>query len=130
MTTFPLKTQLTPEVLEFLTSLKSYLSPANFARLMAMVKAVGIPVEYHLAQNYPNPFNPETSIEYALPFSGKVKLSVFNILGQEMKVLVDGHEEAGYHTVKWDAHDLASGVYFYRLVSGTYVGTRKCLMLK
>ena len=124
------KVEVTPEVMAFLKSLETYLSGEDFARFMALVKGVMIPAEYHLAQNYPNPFNPETSIEYALPISGKVTLSVYNILGQEVKVLVDGQKEAGYHKVQWDAHGMASGVYFYRIQAGHFIGTKKCLILK
>ena len=124
------KTQLTSDVLEVLALLQAYLAPADFARLMEMVKLIGIPTEYSLAQNYPNPFNPVTSIEYTVPRNAKVKLSVFNVLGQEVKVLVDGWKEVGYHKVQWDAHPMASGVYFYRLETEDFVSTKRCLLVK
>ena len=107
----------TPGVQHFLeSSFKPYLSDKDFARFMALVKAeVGVPTDYKLNQNYPNPFNPVTSIEYSLPEAAKVKVEVYNLLGQVIKVLVDSDQEAGYYHVQWDASDVASGVYFYKL---------------
>ncbi|MFQ6091699.1 MAG: T9SS type A sorting domain-containing protein [bacterium] len=124
------KVELSEAVLKFLESLADYMSPEDFARFMALVKGVQVPAEYRLSQNYPNPFNPETSIEYALPSKAKVRLSVYNVLGQEVKVLVDGQMEAGYHTVTLDAGQMASGVYFYRLEAGSTVMTRKMVLMK
>ena len=91
--------------------------------------------QYPLAQNYPNPFNPETDISYNLPQGCHVKLSVFNIMGQKVRTLVDEYQTAGHKTVQWDARDhigeeVASGVYFYRLQAGEYSQVRKMLMLK
>ena len=89
-----------------------------------------LPVEFGLRQNYPNPFNPSTTIRYDLPQRSRVRLTVFNTLGQEMAVLQNGEQEAGYHEVKFDGTGLASGVYFNRLQAGTYVQTRKLLLLR
>jgi len=91
--------------------------------------------QYPLAQNYPNPFNPETDISYNLPQGCHVKLSVFNIMGQKVRTLVDEYQTAGHKTVQWDGRDhigeeVASGVYFYRLQAGEYSQVRKMLMLK
>jgi subtilisin family serine protease len=91
--------------------------------------------QYPLAQNYPNPFNPETDISYDLPQGCHVKLSVFNIMGQKVRTLVDEYQTAGHKTVQWDGRDhigeeVASGVYFYRLQTGEYSQVRKMLMLK
>ena len=88
------------------------------------------PCEYSLAQNYPNPFNPSTTIRYGLPQRSHVTLTVFNTLGQQVAELVNREMEPGYHEVKFDASGLASGMYFYRLQAGTYVQTRKLLLLK
>jgi|SRR5690554_2051686 len=74
-----------------------------------------IPVEYSLEQNYPNPFNPKTTIQYKISNPGKITLKLYNILGNEIKVLVDNFQEAGIYDVEFDAVGLSSGVYFYRL---------------
>ena len=89
-----------------------------------------IPKEYTLYQNYPNPFNPTTRIRYDMPQSGEVTLTVYNILGEKVKTLVSGIEEAGYHTVLFDGRDLASGTYIYRLQLPNYTQTKKMLLLK
>jgi hypothetical protein len=113
-----------------LESLRPYFTAAEFEKFMAMVKAVGVPTEFELSQNYPNPFNPETSIEYALPENAKIRLSVFNMLGQEVQVLVDGQMEAGYHKATFDGADMSSGVYFYRLQVDNNVMTKKMVLMK
>jgi hypothetical protein len=88
------------------------------------------PTEFRLWQNYPNPFNPSTTIRYGLPHKSVVQLTVYNTLGQQVATLVQGDQEAGYHEVNFDASGLSSGVYFYRLHAGTYVETRKLLLLR
>jgi hypothetical protein len=88
------------------------------------------PAAFALEQNYPNPFNPTTIIRYALPQARRVRIEVYNTLGQQVAQLVNGDQEAGYHEVQFDSSGLASGVYFYRLQAGTYVETRKLLLLK
>ena len=75
----------------------------------------GLPAEFALSQNYPNPFNPETVIEYSLPKLGDVSLVVYNLLGEEVTILVNESISAGNHQVIWDASNVASGIYFYRL---------------
>ena len=89
-----------------------------------------IPVDYALAQNYPNPFNPVTTIRYALPKSSKVTLMIYNLMGQEVARLVDGKQSAGNHNVTWNASNISSGIYFYRLRAGDFVQTRKMVLLK
>jgi photosystem II stability/assembly factor-like uncharacterized protein len=88
------------------------------------------PVGFGLEQNYPNPFNPSTTIRYSLPVKSHVTLTVFNTLGQQVATLVNEGEDAGYHQVRFDGSGLASGVYFYRLQAGTYVETKKLLLLR
>ena len=88
------------------------------------------PLSYQLSQNYPNPFNPVTLIEYKLPIRSEVKLTIFNLRGQEVALLVNGNMLAGIHQVIWDATNVASGIYFYRLQAGEFVQTRKMVLLK
>jgi flagellar hook assembly protein FlgD len=89
-----------------------------------------VPKEFKLSQNYPNPFNPTTTIEYALPQNAKVVIKVYDILGRLVKELVNEYKEAGYYKVKFDGTNLASGVYLYRIESGTYVQTKKMVLVK
>ena len=88
------------------------------------------PLAYKLSQNYPNPFNPSTRIAYDVAKSGDVRLSVYNLLGQEVSTLVDGYQSAGRHTVIFDASHMASGTYFYILRSDGNVITKKMVLLK
>jgi hypothetical protein len=88
------------------------------------------PTQWSLEQNYPNPFNPSTTIKYELPRASQVTLSVFDILGREVSVLVNERKNAGSHEVKFDGSALASGVYFYRIHAGDYVATKKLLLMK
>jgi Secretion system C-terminal sorting domain len=88
------------------------------------------PVTFSLAQNYPNPFNPTTMINYQLAVNSFVTLKVFDILGREIKSLVNEHQTAGAHSVAFDASTLASGVYFYTMEAGEFVQTRKLVLLK
>jgi hypothetical protein len=88
------------------------------------------PVTLALDQNYPNPFNPTTMIRYGLPVRTQVTLTIFNTLGQQVAMLVNGDMEAGYHEVLFDGSKLASGVYLYRMQAGSYVETRKLLLVR
>ncbi len=90
----------------------------------------GLPTKYALQQNFPNPFNPTTTIRYQLPHSGQVSLNVYNALGQKVAELINRSQQAGYYSVQIDARHFASGVYFYKLVSGKFVQMRKMLLLK
>jgi hypothetical protein len=89
-----------------------------------------LPTTFELAQNYPNPFNPTTTIAFSLPTAGKVKLDVYNVLGQTVTTLVNGQMSAGTHEVDFDASSLSSGVYFYRLSTELATETRKMVLLK
>lgn len=92
------------------------------------------PTEYKLEQNYPNPFNPGTKIRYSIPNVGSglalTELKVFDILGNEVATLVNEQKAAGYYEVEFNASQFASGVYVYRLQSGSYVSTKKMMVLK
>jgi hypothetical protein len=89
-----------------------------------------VPQRFALMQNYPNPFNPATTIRYGVPQRGNVTLNVYSTLGQRVATLVQGEKEAGYHETVFDASGLASGVYLYRLQAGSFVETRKLLLVK
>jgi aminopeptidase YwaD len=89
-----------------------------------------IPDEYTLHQNYPNPFNPTTTIRYVLSRSGHVTLTVYNILGEQVALLVDAHQQAGFHDVTFDGQELSSGVYYYRIQAGSFSDVKKLLLLK
>ncbi|MHC1739378.1 MAG: carboxypeptidase regulatory-like domain-containing protein [Ignavibacteriaceae bacterium] len=86
--------------------------------------------DYALYQNYPNPFNPSTIISYQIPVSGKVSLKVFNVLGNEVATLVDGIQNSGKHSVSFNASQLATGVYFYKLESDNFSATKKLMLIK
>jgi len=89
-----------------------------------------IPAEYRLEQNYPNPFNPSTTIRYGLPLRSHVTLAVFNPLGQQLAVLQNGEQEAGYHEIKFEGRGLPSGVYFYRIKTEMFVETKRLVLLR
>ncbi len=94
------------------------------------VYSSGAPVEFTLSQNYPNPFNPSTNIDFALPKTGYVNLTIFNTLGQKVATLVDGERIAGKYTVRFDASNLSTGWYIYRLQTESNVMARKMLLIK
>lgn len=89
-----------------------------------------IPTEYAISQNYPNPFNPSTIISYALPTDSRVKISIYNILGQLVRELVNTDMKAGYHQVNFNAAGLASGIYMYQIDAGNFHMTKKMNLLK
>ena len=89
-----------------------------------------VPKEYMLYQSYPNPFNPSTTIKYSIPNSDKVSIKVFDILGREVATLVNDYKTAGTHSVEFNASRFASGVYFYQINTGSYVETKKMVLLR
>ena len=106
-------------------------------RALAWIKTTGVargesqfPSRFALHQNYPNPFNPGTTIKYELPTSTMVKLSVYDLLGREVSVLVNERKDAGVHEARFDGSKLASGVYFYRLHAGGFVQSKGLLLLR
>ncbi len=90
----------------------------------------GLPTEYSLSQNYPNPFNPSTTIEFALPVAGDVKLVIYDILGRRVTTVVNEFREAGNYQVILDGSKLASGMYIYQIAAGNYIQTKKMMMVK
>ncbi len=91
---------------------------------------LGTPLGFELSQNYPNPFNPSTTIKYELPEAAFVKLSVFNILGEEVKVLVSKFQQQGVYSINFNAEGLKSGIYFYKLSAGNFLSTKKMNLIK
>ena len=94
-----------------------------------------MPKEFALYQNYPNPFNPTTTIRYDVKQATEVKLVIYNMLGQEVRTLVNNRQDAGYKTVVWDGLNnrgsrVASGIYIYRLQAGDFVQARKMILMK
>ncbi len=94
-----------------------------------------IPTTFELEQNFPNPFNPTTSIKFGLPTKSHVSVKIYNLLGQEIATLVDEELTAGTHTTEWNGRDksnseVASGIYFYKLIAGDYVDTKKMMLIK
>ena len=91
---------------------------------------VDAPLGYELSQNYPNPFNPTTTIKFSLPEAANVKLSLYNIIGETVALLVNEFKEAGVHTINFNASDLNSGIYFYKLEADNFVKIRKMSLIK
>ncbi len=89
-----------------------------------------LPTSFDLHQNYPNPFNPSTIIQFVIPKSSFVNLKVYDILGKEVTTLVNENKEPGYYNVNFDGYKLASGIYIYRIVAGSYISTKKMLLIK
>ncbi len=93
-------------------------------------RITGFPTNYTLYQNYPNPFNPGTTLRYSIPQDSYVRLAVYNVLGQKVAELVNEEKKAGVHRVQFDAGNLSSGVYLYRLEVGFYVETKRMLLIR
>jgi hypothetical protein len=103
---------------------------AQFATGIGEQPGLGLPLQYKLEQNFPNPFNPATRIRYTIPEQAVVTLKIFNLLGQEVATLVNEQQAKGNYVALFDAQQLATGVYFYRLEAGKFVEVKKMLMLK
>jgi hypothetical protein len=88
------------------------------------------PFEFYLEQNFPNPFNPSTRISFALPKTIIVELKIFNLLGQEVATLLNEEKAAGTYEVNFDASNLSSGIYLYKIQAGHFVETKKMILLK
>ena len=115
--------------------LKIIAGDKEYVKSMSQEILSSIPEEFSLGQNYPNPFNPITKMEYSLPQRSKVVISIYNVLGQEIKSLINKEQDYGYHSVTWDGTDrlgksVASGVYFTQMRSGGFSQSKKMLLLK
>ncbi len=106
--------------------------PISFtaSSLVSVEKQRELPTTISLSQNYPNPFNPSTQIEFALPKEGHVTLEVYNLLGERVATLVNESMSVGYHTVRFDASHLSSGLYLYRMVAGSTTIVHKMMLVK
>jgi len=102
----------------------------NFSNSADLLENPASEINFTLNQNYPNPFNPVTKIEYSIPLTAKVVIKVYDILGKEVKTLADEVQEKGLHNVMFDASNLASGIYFYRLTTGTLTDVKKMVVIK
>ena len=89
-----------------------------------------LPHDFDLSQNYPNPFNPTTTIQYKVPEGSNVKITVYDALGKQVEVLVNGYKDAGTYTADFDGTNLASGIYLYRMQAGNFIRVNKMLLLK
>ena len=108
---------------------KNILAVANFDKLTSAKEKL-INFEYNLEQNYPNPFNPNTQITYTLREPGLVKLSIFDIIGNKVQELVNSYQSAGTHSLKFEAVNIPSGIYFYRLQINSFTDSRKMILIK
>ena len=95
-----------------------------------IVASGALPPEFQLFQNYPNPFNPTTTIQYSLPHAVQVTLTVYNLLGSEVATLIDSEQRGGTHRIVWNARDVPSGTYFYRLRAGSFVEAKRLVIVK
>ena len=131
-----------PTVLNHVSSSANYSSNNGFientATLVTDIEqgkiSDDLPSEFDLSQNYPNPFNPSTTIRYSLPEQSDIVLEIFNINGQLVRILANGLQQPGYHSVVWDGTNgaairVSSGIYFYRLRGAKYVSIRKMLLI-
>ena len=96
----------------------------------SLTEAVALPETFSLDRAYPNPFNPITTLSFAIPVDSEVFLSIYNLQGREVSTLIEGNMEAGYHSVVWNADSYSSGVYFVKMVAGSYISTQKLMLVK
>ena len=120
--------------LEFLESTRNLLG-GGLPSGVSESPAYGLPVSFCLEQNYPNPFNPSTTIVFSLPHSGRVRMTIFDLLGQAVKTLIDDSQPAGKAEVTWNGTDnanrpVAAGIYFCRLEMDSLVRLRKLILIK
>ena len=102
----------------------------NYSYSNEVTLMIDYPVMFELNQNYPNPFNPTTKISFNIPYESNVKLVIYNLLGEKVKQLLDNNFKAGTYEINFDASDLSSGVYLYRIEAGTYTDTKKMILMR
>ncbi|MEJ2495041.1 MAG: T9SS type A sorting domain-containing protein, partial [Ignavibacteriaceae bacterium] len=93
-------------------------------------KGSNTPDKFYVSQNFPNPFNPSTLIEYSLAKTSFVNLTIFNVLGEKIKNLIDKEQASGIYQINFDASSLPSGIYFYRIEAGNFVEIKKMVLLR
>ena len=98
--------------------------------ITSVINEIETPGNFILYQNYPNPFNPQTKIKFSILQSGNVLIKVFNVLGKEIETLINEYKNSGVYELYFNANNLPSGVYFYRIVSGSYSDTKKMILLR
>lgn len=106
------------------------ISNDTYAKNSFKIDITGIPIEFELKQNYPNPFNPETKIEFTIPTKAHTSLKVYNSIGQLVKSLLDDEVDGGKYSYSFNAVDLTAGAYFYQLITGSIIQTKKMILLK
>jgi flagellar hook assembly protein FlgD len=99
------------------------------------IDELSLPTEYAIHQNYPNPFNPVTTLRYDLPENGLVNIIIYDMLGKNVKTLINQTQDAGYKSVIWDATNdygkpVSAGIYLYQIQAGEYIQTKKMVLLK
>ncbi|MCH8569415.1 MAG: BspA family leucine-rich repeat surface protein [Balneolales bacterium] len=124
------KTAITDSKSLLLKSEQRFELHINFGNSTSTEPASELPAVFSLNQNYPNPFNPTTNITFSLPESSQVTLEVYNLMGQRVATLANGYQAAGRHSVSFNATNLASGIYIYRLTAGNYIETKKMMLVK
>jgi hypothetical protein len=96
----------------------------------SLTETAKLPETFNLDRAYPNPFNPTTTLSFSIPVESEVSLSIYNLQGREVSVLIDGNMDAGYHSVIWNADSFSTGVYFVKMVAGEFVNTQKLMLVK
>ena len=99
------------------------------------IDEASLPTEYAIHQNYPNPFNPITTLRYELPENGHVNIMIYDMLGKQVKTLINQTQDAGYRSIIWDATNdygkpVSAGIYLYQIQAGEYISTKKMVLLK
>ena len=111
-------------------SMESLYSNEASLTLVGIQEEEQLPTHYSISQNYPNPFNPTTKINFALPKTALIKIIIYDLLGREIRTLINKKLEAGYHEINFDAYNLPGGIYFYRIQSGYFIHAKKMILLK